>query len=118
MEAKNVVAELDKHAEGTFLDVVPFNQTNIGACSIAGESPVWEMHPDTDEFFHVLDGQLEITLLEDNGTNTYPIPTGSVFVVPKGIWHKPSSPNGVKFVYLTPGQTLHSSAEDPRNSNA
>ena len=114
---KKILAELGKHPEGTFLDLMKFNTGTIGAGNISGESPVWEMHPDTDELFYIIEGELEFTLLEDAGAEQYSASGGSVFVVPKGIWHRGSSPAGVKFMYLTPGETRHSDAEDPRKSN-
>jgi len=79
-------------------------------------SPVWEMHPDTDEFFYVLEGTFEITLLTDTGPICHVAPAGSTFVIPRGLWHKPAAPNGAKFMYMTPGQSLHSDAEDPRET--
>lgn len=112
MNIKNVFSELAGAPEGTFLSLMPFNDNPIGACSITGHSPVWEMHPDTDECFFILDGELEITLLQGDRPERFVACTGSLFVVPQGIWHKPAAPTGAKFLYLTPGTTQH--AEDPR----
>lgn len=61
-----------------------------------------------------MEGVFEITLLLDSGEEVKKIPAGSVGVVPKGIWHRPAAPEGAAFLYLTPGETLHSEAEDPR----
>ena len=72
------------------------------------------MHPDTDELFYVLDGDLRISLLSDTKPENFIAPAGSTFAVPKGIWHKPSAPRGVKFLYLTPGTSLHVESDDPR----
>ena len=116
MEVKHILSELASNPEGSFLDVVPFNGNHVGACSITGSSPVWEMHPDTDEFFYILDGEFEITLLKEKSSEHVVVPAGSTVVIPKGLWHKPSAPNGSKFIYLTPGTTLHSEADDPRES--
>ena len=115
MNVTNVLSELDASPEGSFLNLCDFNEHNVGACSISGVSPFWEMHPDTDELFYVLDGEFEITLLQEDGPAKYTAPAGSVFVVPRGIWHKPAAPGGAKFLYLTPGTSLHSDAEDPRD---
>lgn len=118
MEIKNILTELNTHPEGTFLNLLPFNTANISACAITGTSPVWEMHPDTDEFFYILEGTFEITLLTGNTSNHptehHTAPAGTTFVIPKGLWHKPAAPKGAKFIYHTPGKTLHSDAEDPR----
>lgn len=114
MEIKDVSAELAKHPDETFLNLVGFNGHNLGACSVTGESPVWEMHPDTDELFFVLEGSFEITLWNEGVETHHTAPQGSTFVVPKGIWHKPAAPDGAKFMYLTPGTSLH--CEDPASA--
>lgn len=93
-----------------------FNEKSFGTCGMTGVSPGWEMHPDTDEFFYVIEGVVEITLLEDQPRH-YVAPAGSSFVVPRGIWHKPGAPKGAKFIYFTPGQSLYSEKEDPRIEN-
>lgn len=116
MEITDVLKLLSDHPEGTFLDFSPFNETSFGTCSVTGVSPGWEMHPDTDEFFFVLEGKVEITLLEDS-LRHYEAPAGSSFVVPKGIWHKPGAPEGAKFIYFTPGESLYSESEDPRKEH-
>lgn len=114
MDVIDIKEMLSKKPAGTFLNLIKFNDTNFGACDITGVSPVWEMHPDTDEFFYILDGQFEIVLLEKKQPYNYVIGPGSTFVVPKGIWHKPSAPSGCIFIHYTPGKSLHSDAEDPR----
>ena len=53
MEVIDINEELSKHPAGTFLNLLKFNDSHIGACDITGVSPVWEMHPDTDEFFYI-----------------------------------------------------------------
>lgn len=114
MEVKNLFEVLDQLAEADFHQFNNFNDSGFGICKITGVSPVWEMHPDTDEFFYVLEGQVEISLYEDQGIVPYTATVGDTFVVPKGIWHKPGAITGAKFFYFTPGQSLHSDAEDPR----
>lgn len=115
MQITDVRKLLSAHAEGEFLDVARFNGHSVGTCRIEGNSPYWEMHPDTDEFFYVLDGTFELTLLLDSGPGRARIPAGSVGVVPQGVWHRPAAPAGATFLYLTPGQTLHSDRDDPRD---
>ena len=114
MNGVDILGELAGSPEGTFLQTLPFNGNHFGACDITGSSPVWEMHPDTDEYFHVLEGEMEIFLLTDSGEDLHRIAAGSSFVVPRGLWHKPAAPNGAKFIFYTPGQSLHSEAADPR----
>lgn len=114
MDVTDIIALLSKHPDGTFLEFADFNAHSFGTCDITGISPVWEMHPDTDEFFYIMEGQVEITLLENDAPDHYVAPAGSAFVVPRGIWHKPAAPDGAKFFYFTPGQSLHSDSDDPR----
>ena len=114
MQVVDVLDELAAHAAGSFLSVVDFNGASLGACDITGTSPVWEMHPDTDELFYIIEGTFEVVLLKDEGPEHFVAPAGSTLVIPKGLWHRPAAPNGAKFIYLTPGTTLHSDAEDPR----
>ena len=113
MDITHVDNELEAHPPGTFLDVASFNGHSFGACRIEGVSPVWEMHPDTDEFFHVLEGNFEITLALDEGEQHHRVPAGGVFVVPRGVWHRPAAPGGAKFMHFTPGTSLHSGSANP-----
>lgn len=115
MEITNVLRLLEANPEGSFLPFSSFNNQSFGTCEVTGVSPGWEMHPDTDEFFYVIEGTVEITLFEEDGPKHYIAPAGSSFVVPQGIWHKPGAPKGAKFIYFTPGQSLYSDSEDPRN---
>ncbi len=114
MQTTNVLELLAQHPSGSFLEFGEFNGRSFGTCEVTGVSPVWEMHPDTDEFFYVIEGCVEITLLEADTASHYVAPAGTSFVVPQGVWHKPGAPAGAKFIYFTPGQTLHSGEADPR----
>ena len=106
---------LSSHPQGEFLELVRFNEASFGTCDITGTSPVWEMHPDTDEFFYIIEGTFEMTVLTDAGPEHHEAEAGSCFVSPRGLWHRPAAPNGAKFMYYTPGASLHSNAADPRN---
>ncbi|MPZ60325.1 MAG: cupin domain-containing protein [Propionibacteriales bacterium] len=56
---------------------------------------VWHVHDDTDEFFLVLEGRLDVAMRDADGNeNTVVLHKGDTFVVPKGTEHKPSSPGG------------------------
>lgn len=114
MKATNVLAAIAEHPPATFLELVGFNDANFSACDITGVSPVWEMHPDTDEWFYVIEGTLEFTVLDAEETRLVTVAAGETFVVPRGLWHRPGAPGGAKFMFLTPGETRHSDAEDPR----
>ncbi|MFI6074679.1 cupin domain-containing protein [Actinoplanes sp. NPDC051343] len=69
--------------------VARMNDYDVRIAHTAGEH-VWHTHADTDEFFLVLDGRFDIELRD----RTVSLGPGDVFVVPKGVEHKPSSPGG------------------------
>ncbi|MFI6317800.1 cupin domain-containing protein [Nonomuraea sp. NPDC050556] len=80
------------------------NDYDVRVAKVAGEY-VWHSHPDTDEFFLVLDGRLEIALREDGRERTVVLETGSVFVVPRGTEHKPSAVPGASILLFEPTGT-------------
>jgi mannose-6-phosphate isomerase-like protein (cupin superfamily) len=69
--------------------VARMNDYDVRIAHTAGEH-VWHTHTDTDEFFLVLDGRFDIELRD----RTVSLGPGDVFVVPKGVEHKPSSTGG------------------------
>jgi len=73
--------------------VARMNDYDVRIAHTAGEH-VWHTHTGTDEFFLVLDGRFDIELRDVPGGRTVSLGPGDVFVVPKGVEHKPSSPGG------------------------
>ena len=59
---------------------------------------VWHKHEDTDEAFIVLDGQLRIDFRDGAVT----LSAGEMFVVPKGVEHKPCAEKEVKMLLIEP----------------
>ena len=66
-----------------------------------GTSP-WERHIDGDEFFYVVEGEIEFTLLdgEDEGRDEVAVSAGSIFVIPRGRWHRSLARHPVKVLIL------------------
>ncbi|GAA3465574.1 cupin domain-containing protein [Nonomuraea roseola] len=83
------------------------NDYDVRIAKVEGEH-LWHAHDDTDEFFLVLDGELAIALRDDDSRTerTVTLPKGAVFVVPRGIEHKPSSPAGASILMFEPTGTL------------
>jgi mannose-6-phosphate isomerase-like protein (cupin superfamily) len=81
------------------------NDYDVRVAKVRGEH-VWHAHDDTDELFLVLDGELTIALQEPAGEREVRLPTGSVFVVPRGVQHRPSSPDGASILLLEPTGTV------------
>ncbi|MEV7670169.1 cupin domain-containing protein [Streptomyces sp. NPDC088752] len=80
------------------------NDYDVRVTKVRGEH-VWHVHDDTDEFFLVLDGELYIALREPAGERTVRLPRGSVFTVPRGTEHRPSSPGGASILLFEPTGT-------------
>jgi mannose-6-phosphate isomerase-like protein (cupin superfamily) len=59
---------------------------------------VWHDHKDTDEAFLVLDGTLRIDFRDGAIT----LNAGEMYVVPKGVEHKPSAEREVKLLIIEP----------------
>jgi mannose-6-phosphate isomerase-like protein (cupin superfamily) len=68
---------------------------------------VWHDHRDTDETFIVLEGDLRI----DFRDGAVHISTGEMFVVPKGVEHKPYAENEVKLLLIEPRGVLNTGHE-------
>ncbi len=63
----------------------------------------WHAHADEDELFLVLEGRLHIDM--DQGAVT--LAEGELFVVPKGVRHNPSAPDGCLLMLVEKKSTLH-----------
>jgi mannose-6-phosphate isomerase-like protein (cupin superfamily) len=59
---------------------------------------VWHNHPNTDEAFLVIDGTLRIDFSDGAGT----LKPGEMYVVPKGVEHKPFAEREVKLLIIEP----------------
>ena len=59
---------------------------------------VWHDHPDTDETFIVLEGQLHI----DFRDGEVQLEAGEMYVVPAGVEHKPYAQHEVKILLIEP----------------
>lgn len=84
--------------------VTRVNDYDVRVAKVRGEH-VRHVHEDTDEFFQVLDGALDIRLREADGERTVTLGRGAVFVVPRGIWHKPHSAEGASLLLFEPSGT-------------
>ena len=64
---------------------------------------VWHSHPDTDEVFIVLEGAMRIDLRDGN----VDLQAGEMFVVKKGLEHKPFAENECKIMLVEPAGTVN-----------
>jgi len=80
--------------------VTLFNGHDLMVVKAQGEF-VWHKHEDTDDFFLVLKGQLTIEL-RDGEVRLGP---GELFVVPKGVEHRPVAHEEVHLLLIEPAGT-------------
>ena len=62
---------------------------------------IWHQHDDTDDFFLVLKGRLRIELRDRN----VELGPGEIFVVPKGVEHRPVAEEEVHLLLIEPTGT-------------
>lgn len=84
----------------------------LGVTKFSGLTP-WEHHPDADELLYVLAGAVDVTVLTEEDTVVTSVPAGSVFVVPRGRWHRQHARERAALLFAT-GATDISWAKDPR----
>ena len=75
--------------------VADYNDNKVLLVKVEGEF-VWHAHADTDDLFLVLDGQLTIQLRDRD----VELGAGELFVVPRGVEHRPVAAHGVAHVLL------------------
>jgi mannose-6-phosphate isomerase-like protein (cupin superfamily) len=82
--------------------VAELNDYQFKVVRIEGDF-IWHDHPETDEAFIVLAGELRIDF-RDGSVRLRP---GEMFVVPKGVEHKPFAEREVKMLLIEPRGTLN-----------
>ena len=81
--------------------VATFNGHDIMVVKVEGEF-VWHSHPDSDDFFLVLDGELDIELRG----RTITLGPGDLYIVPRDAEHRPvARRDEVKLLLIEPSGT-------------
>jgi mannose-6-phosphate isomerase-like protein (cupin superfamily) len=80
--------------------VTQFNDCDVMVAKLKGEF-IWHKHDDTDDFFFVLKGQLDIELRD----KTVSLGPGQIFVVPRGVEHRPVAREEVHILLIEPTGT-------------
>jgi len=89
------------------LTVALLNDYDIRVVKTSGEFTE-HSHPDTDEFFLVLRGELTIRMAAGDVT----LGPGQLFVVPRGVRHQPVSPGGADILLIEPSATVNTGDTD------
>jgi len=69
---------------------------------------VWHNHPETDEVFMVIAGQLDIEFSD----KTVSLNAGEMLVVPKGVNHKPRAHNECSVMLIEPKGVINTGAAE------
>jgi mannose-6-phosphate isomerase-like protein (cupin superfamily) len=84
------------------------NDYKLAVVKTKGEF-VWHSHPETDDFFLVLSGELTIQLRDHDVV----LGPGELFVVPRGVEHCPRSDGGAEVLLIEPAGTVNTGDAPP-----
>jgi mannose-6-phosphate isomerase-like protein (cupin superfamily) len=79
-----------------------FNDNDLRVVKVKGEF-VWHKHEETDDFFLVLDGHLTIQLRDRD----VELDAGELFVVPRGVEHRPRADEEAAILLIEPIGTVN-----------
>ena len=82
--------------------IAQMNNYHFKIAKLEGEF-IWHDHPETDEVFIIIKGRLEIQLRNRNVL----LNEGEMFVVPKGVEHKPVAQQECQILLIEPAGTLN-----------
>ncbi|HEY5775799.1 MAG TPA: cupin domain-containing protein [Xanthomonadales bacterium] len=82
--------------------IAGMNDYQFKLAKVQGEF-VWHHHPDTDEVFIVIEGALDIEFRD----GMVRLNAGEMFVVPKGVEHKPIADQECRIMLVEPKGTLN-----------
>lgn len=85
--------------------IARMNDYHLKLVKFQGEF-IWHSHDNTDEVFIVLDGEMSIAFRD----GTIILKSGEIFVVPKGIEHKPFAEKECKAMLVEPAATINTGA--------
>ena len=107
MTAINLSKKLETFSEHWSPKIVSsFNGHDVMVVKVKGEF-VWHSHDDTDDFFMVLDGSLKIEMKEGDVT----LEAGDLYVVPKGVEHRPVAEEEAHLLLIEPHGTPNTGDE-------
>ena len=92
---KDKLSKFNKHWSPRV--IAEMNDYQFKLVKVQGEF-VWHDHPDTDEVFIVLEGDLDIEFRDGKVS----LESGEMFVVPKGLEHRPVARRECKLMLVEP----------------
>ena len=88
--------------------VATLNDYKVMVVKVKGDF-VWHTHTETDDFFLVLSGRLKIQLSDRDVM----LEAGELFVVPRGVEHRPTSAEGAEVLLIEPQGTVNTGDAEP-----
>ena len=108
MKSINFADKLSKFSDHWSPKVIAeMNDYQFKLAKLEGEF-VWHNHPDTDEVFIVIEGSMKIEL-EDGVVE---LGAGEMYVVPKGVMHKPSAEKECHIMLVEPRGVVNTGEAD------
>jgi mannose-6-phosphate isomerase-like protein (cupin superfamily) len=98
------IARIDSHWSPRV--IAEMNDYQFKVVKLLGDF-IWHDHQDTDETFIVLEGQLRIDFRDGHVL----VNAGEMYVVPKGVEHKPCAEQEVKLLLIEPKGVLNTGIE-------
>ena len=99
MKALNLsekLAQFDTHWDPHVIS--EYNDNEVMVVKFEGEFP-FHKHDTTDDFFYVLEGEM---IMDIEGKASTTVKAGELFVVPKGVVHRPRAESEVKVLLIEP----------------
>ena len=97
-KALNFEEKFSRFTEHWFPRVIAeMNDYQLKLVKVQGEF-VWHKHPETDEVFIVINGVLNIEFRDGKVT----LKSGEMFVIPKGVEHRPAAKKECKMMLIEP----------------
>jgi mannose-6-phosphate isomerase-like protein (cupin superfamily) len=93
--------------------IAEMNEYQFKLARLAGDF-VWHKHTETDEVFIVLEGNLRI----DFRDGTVQLSAGEMFVVPKGVEHKPFAEQEAKVLLIEPRGVINTGQQGSERTAA
>lgn len=78
--------------------VADYNENEVMVVKLIGEYP-FHKHDNTDDFFYVLEGEMHMDI---EGEPSRTVKAGELFIVPKGVVHRPRAESEVKVLLIEP----------------
>jgi mannose-6-phosphate isomerase-like protein (cupin superfamily) len=95
--------------------IASMNDYEFKLVKIKGEF-VWHSHEDTDEVFIVLNGEMHIDLKDGIEETKVMLKEGEMFVVPKGVLHRPVAEEECKVLLVEPSGVVNTGDQENGSS--